>query len=302
MQFWIDYGIDINHVPENSRSALSAITGMSHSSDKENDVKLLKLLIENGANVSLCDSSGVPPLYDACINSHTEFVKPLLEAGASPNQTNRAGDTPLHATVIRDLVDSARLLLEYGADVNLPNLYHKTPFCISKGKPEIRAILAPHYQPQEFPIPKSHQVIERLKKISVFQTIQFEGCSETEIDNLEKQLKLKFPKAYREFLAILGKGGGEFMLSDRWVFQFGDLPSIAHNNKYIEFCDLPEDYLVFAEQDGFRWVFFVANGSTDDPPVYLFDDSEDREYEQIGRSLWEFIESLVIDCEIWLSS
>ena len=50
------------------------------------------------------------------------------------------------------------------------------------------------------------------------------------------------------------------------------------------------------------WVFFVADGETDDPPVYLFDDSNDRTYRQVARSLWEFVESLVIDYEIWSDS
>ena len=71
---------------------------------------------------------------------------------------------------------------------------------------------------------------------------------------------------------------------------------------YKDFCDLPDDYFVFGERDGYYWVFFIADGVDDDPPVFSFTDGEDLSYEQIARSVWEFIESLVIDYELWSES
>jgi hypothetical protein len=157
MRFWLEHGIAINHVPEFGWPALNAITGMTYGSEgsptKENDIKLLELLLDHGANVSLCDKQGNPPLYDACVNWHIYFVRPLLKAGADPNQQNRAGETPLHAAVFRGTTETVRLLLENGADVNIPNLHHQTPYGISEDKPEIRSLLAPHHQPRTFPVP-----------------------------------------------------------------------------------------------------------------------------------------------------
>jgi hypothetical protein len=43
----------------------------------------------------------------------------------------------------------------------------------------------------------------------------------------------------------------------------------------------------------------VEEVSSDDPQVFSFDDGEERSYEKIGRSIWEFVESLVIDYELW---
>ncbi|MFN3148542.1 hypothetical protein [Bremerella sp.] len=47
------------------------------------------------------------------------------------------------------------------------------------------------------------------------------------------------------------------------------------------------------------WVFLIADGESEDPPAYMFSDGESREYRQVARSVWEFIEPLVIDYEIW---
>ncbi len=306
MQFWIEHGIEINHVPDFGWPALNAITGMTYgpegSPDRKNDIRLLNLLLEHGANPSLCDKAGDPPLYAACLNWHTHLVERLLESGASPNQQNRSGDTPLHAAVFRGTEEAVQYLMDYSADVNIPNLHRQTPYDVSVDQLEIHALLAPHHEPQQVHVPSQDEVVQRLKAIPKFHDVELKGCSETEINQLESQLGAEFPQSYRSFLAIFGKGAGEFMLSDRWRFRFDQVSEIAHDDEYSEYCDLPANYFVFAERDGYTWAFFIANGESDDPPVFLFDDGEDRQYKQIGRSLWEFIESLVIDYEIWYGS
>ena len=70
---------------------------------------------------------------------------------------------------------------------------------------------------------------------------------------------MKFPAAYRGFLSLMGKGVGEFMVSDRWFFKFDDLPDIARDPDYAECCDLPNDYFVLQNASGCYWVFFVTD-------------------------------------------
>lgn len=55
--------------------------------------------------------------------------------------------------------------------------------------------------------------------------------------------------------------------------------------EYAEFCHLPDDHVVFAERDGYMWVFLIADGTSEDPPVYMFSDDESREYRQVARSV-----------------
>ena len=129
MQFWIEQGVDLNHVPEFGWPALNAVCGMGYSTqqtpDYDRDLALLDLLIANGADVALLGKDGETALYDACINRHTRLAERLLVAGADPNQPNRSGDTPLHAAVFRQNEPLARLLLDNGADVNMANRHHK---------------------------------------------------------------------------------------------------------------------------------------------------------------------------------
>jgi len=150
LQFWMKHGIEINHVPQFGWPALNAVVGMpcttKDAPNKENDIKLLELLLDHGANVNLRDKEGNCPLFDACVNSHTHLVKRLLEAGADPNQQNRAGETALHAAVFRGMQEAVLLLMEYGADVNIPNRHHRTPYDITEDKPEIRALIASHHR------------------------------------------------------------------------------------------------------------------------------------------------------------
>lgn len=298
LQFWMEQGVDVNHVPAFAWPALNAVASGPNPPDTDNDLKLMELLLRHGANVLLCDQSGNPALFDACFRGLPHLIQRLLDAGANPNQPNRAGDTALHAAIYRGTPETVALLLKCGADVNLPNLHHRTPYDVSADRPEIRSLLAPHHRPTAFPIPSAEQVIERLLAIPCFQDGEVKGCSKAEIDRLEKRLKVRLPRAYREFLARLGSGVGEFMSSDHWLFKLDEVADIARAD-YAEMCELPKNYFVFAERNGCAWVFFVADGASDDPPVFLFTDGEGERYQPAGRSIWEFIESLVIDYEIW---
>lgn len=302
LRFWLEQGVDLNHVPQFGWPALNAICGMppgpQKASDDDRDVALLELLIDHGADVSVCSSAGDPALYEACVGQRHGLVEKLLSAGANPNQPNRSGDTALHAAVFRKDDFLVRMLVLYAADVNITNRHRKTPFDICAVE-KIREFLTPYHQPKITPVPTADECLARLRAIPRFRNVTCRGCSPAEIAQLEQQLAVQFPRAYRDFLSTMGKGVGEFMVSDCWTFQFDDLPEIARDDEYAEYCDLPPDYFVFAERSGCFWMYFVADGSCDDPPVFGFDDGEERCSRPIGRSIWEFIESLVIDYEIW---
>lgn len=304
VRFWIEHGVPINHVPAFGWPALNAVCarfyGPNESLNHPRDIQIIELLLEHGADINLQDKDGDTALFLCCMNWQSPLAEFLLRAGANPNVPNRAGDTALHAAVFRGTDDLVRMLLAHGADVNVPNRQHKTPYDISKDGSPIRDLLAPLHQPREVPVPTADQVIDRLKAIPAFQHVELRGCAAAEITRLEEHFDVRLPAAYRDFLGRIGKGAGEFMLSDHWAFRFDELFKIARNDDYYsEMCDLPESYFVFAEREGCAWVFLVADGQSDDPPVYIFDEGEERTHKQIGRSIWEFIESLVVDYELW---
>ncbi len=102
--------VNVNFKDKNGNTALSYAFYNVNSYDRENldDVKkILKLLIERGADVNLKNSEDDSPLFVA-INVGASFY--------------------LYADIVKLCVDIIELLLEYGADVNLKNKDGYIPF------------------------------------------------------------------------------------------------------------------------------------------------------------------------------
>ena len=78
---------------------------------------MASLLVSKGADVDH-EAQGTPLLLRA-IAAKSKMVKLLLEAGANPNKENSAGVLPLCCAIAIENLDSVRQLLEHGADPNL---------------------------------------------------------------------------------------------------------------------------------------------------------------------------------------
>ncbi|HEY0604723.1 MAG TPA: SMI1/KNR4 family protein [Herpetosiphonaceae bacterium] len=97
-------------------------------------------------------------------------------------------------------------------------------------------------------------------------------CSEADIRQLEAQLGLKIPQAYREFLLTMGLGAGGLLDGTHcWYPNLIDLQAwgieLLEENNVSDL--LPEDAFVFWMHQGYMMAFFrVSEG--DDPPVYFF--------------------------------
>lgn len=76
------------------------------------------LLVKNGANIALLDSSGRSLLSAAVLHRNIEAVKHLLLLGASVDQTDEVGRTPLHYASSAYSAELIELLCSAGADAN----------------------------------------------------------------------------------------------------------------------------------------------------------------------------------------
>src|SRR5436190_7951472 len=108
---------------------------------------LALLLIESGAKVNTktgiyIDGPGdVTPLHDAAVDS-PRVVKLLLEHGANVPARTTNGKTPLHYAVMRVNAESVRLLLAAGADPNAKDNDGRTPlYWVDAEPPTSRGIL-----------------------------------------------------------------------------------------------------------------------------------------------------------------
>jgi ankyrin repeat protein len=93
---------------------------------KNNDFKMVKLLVESGAKhrfgYDINGKNGFQALHIASKNGYLEIAKLLIEQGADLNFTTSykyGGFTPLHIATINKQLEITKLLIEQGADLNI---------------------------------------------------------------------------------------------------------------------------------------------------------------------------------------
>ncbi len=108
--------------------------------------EVAKYLIQEGADVNQPSQNGfnVYPIHSAAAGNYTDILRLLIENGAQVNVKQQAGSTPLHAAAQYGNLDMLIILLEHGADVNVRMEGGKLPADIAreKGFSEISEILA----------------------------------------------------------------------------------------------------------------------------------------------------------------
>jgi len=82
------------------------------------DLELVRALVNAKANVGLKNQFGTTAITEAAIIGSEKVIDALLKAGADPNTRNPEGETPLMAVARSGKVEAARRLLEAGADIN----------------------------------------------------------------------------------------------------------------------------------------------------------------------------------------
>lgn len=105
----------------------------------EPNIEIIKLLIENGADVNCQTQINNSPLHYAATlkENGVEIMKLLIYKGADVNAKNFYEDTPLHRAVFNSL-ENTKTLITHGADVNARNNNGKTPLDIAKEYIELK--------------------------------------------------------------------------------------------------------------------------------------------------------------------
>ena len=124
----IQNGADVNSVNNGWTTALTL-------SSSEGCTEIVKLLLENGANVHIRSGLfSVTALMLASFNGHTETVKLLLEYGADLEANDNQDWTPLMWAIkggyYKSYPRTLKILLENGADLETKNHKGETVFML----------------------------------------------------------------------------------------------------------------------------------------------------------------------------
>jgi len=99
-----------------------------HEAVKQGDYELVKSILtsHDGSttlDINKKDSDNWSCLHEACVHTcqFNKIAELLLQNGADPNITDSSGETPLHGSVLFHYTDNVRLLCKYNADYSVCN-------------------------------------------------------------------------------------------------------------------------------------------------------------------------------------
>jgi len=88
-----------------------------HLSIINGNIEVVQILIENGANINICDSYGDMPLHLAINYRLYDIVILLIHSGADINATYSNGASPLVMAIENNCTDIAIALIDSGTDI-----------------------------------------------------------------------------------------------------------------------------------------------------------------------------------------
>ena len=135
-------------------------------------------------------------------------------------------------------------------------------------------------------------LVRRLVSLGAARREEIRGCSEEEIRAVEVIYRVRLPRAYRLWLATMGHGAGRASQANTGLALFYPtavfLTHLVRREPGHEV--LPDQAFVFADDQSIQCWFFVADGHSDDPEVFLREFGT-ATYGSAGQSLWEFLEA-----------
>ena len=140
------------------------------------------------------------------------------------------------------------------------------------------------------------QVVARLMETGLATASTLQGCSNEEIESLEAKLSIRLPTCYKDFLSIMGRCAGKFMVGTD--YSFDKLPGfreaaermMTENNVTSK---MPDTAFVFVSHQGYTFLFFDIC-SSNDPPVFMYTENE-SEPKQIADTFSGWLKSAVDD-------
>jgi ankyrin repeat protein len=146
--------------------------------------EIVKLLIENGADLNKSNNDGCTPLHLAATYGHLEVIKLLIENGADIHKSDNGGCTPLHIAATYGHLEVIKLLVYSGANVNYTNNRGKTALELASDQ-QIRNFLSSN----KYWSPKIHHYFPKKIRIQI-ATMMMLAHKDCQISRLPKDVLL----------------------------------------------------------------------------------------------------------------
>ncbi|MEO5969210.1 MAG: ankyrin repeat domain-containing protein, partial [Bdellovibrionia bacterium] len=112
----------------NKRSNIASVVGPLHEAVSTEDVEIVKLFLEAGADPNLKDYFGTTPLhYGALLDNFETIVPEILRAGGNIDAQDNSGKTILHYAVESRDLRRVKFVVSQGANLNLESETSATP-------------------------------------------------------------------------------------------------------------------------------------------------------------------------------
>jgi len=103
-------------------------------------VQIVKYLAQHGAEIDFRALDGATPLEHAASKGHYEIVQFLIEKGANINNKDNDGDFALGEAAKRGYIEIIELLLANGADTKMENKENKNAFDLAKERGQKKSV------------------------------------------------------------------------------------------------------------------------------------------------------------------
>lgn len=130
----LDHGANLSFSNEKGDTPLTIAAKVGNQS-------IAKILLEHGANSNISIKTGDTPLIIATFKENESIVKMLLEHKANPNAQNNYGDTPLIVAAFKDNESIVKMLLDYKAEPNIAKNDGMTPLMLADHESIIKMLL-----------------------------------------------------------------------------------------------------------------------------------------------------------------
>jgi|GEM_PF-2445749 len=107
---------NINSRDKYGRTALSIAVG-------KRNLEMVKLLVENGADVNIFNRNKYTPLMTSCRNGSLSIVKYLIAHGSDYRIVNQFGESAAHIAYHYENFEIVQYLIDHGFDINSPGKY-----------------------------------------------------------------------------------------------------------------------------------------------------------------------------------